>query len=341
MAHIEGREDMRPPDPAPAGPVMGFPAAGEYNTPTPAQRAAVMLRQLPAQPEQPGANTEMLTSPHVTPSDPLTQPPLGEAPTLRSLDPPTQSPVEYTQDAMDVSEADGRPTPLPQGGAQLKMATPWGPPETLVVQALENAINRNIADSADDNIQALRGELGAEYVGWAAYYQEKDVELRRDRAVAVSQDAFNKALAVVALALDCGPVKDTNAGATMLLPHQWFRVALITVAAAVRGALRSDDIVRAAGHDLDPRDDQLEVHQDLERPRTEGEALQAMLEHLSGLLKGWRGLPGDANPENFLDYLKTKSRADLEALAEMEAEAEVGEHKAKHLQHLKAQAVIP
>ncbi|KAH9016102.1 hypothetical protein EDB84DRAFT_1443250 [Lactarius hengduanensis] len=315
MAHSEGREGMRPPDPATAGPLMGNIDAGGHGAPPPAQRATDPLTQSRTQhttPEQPGLNNG---SP-----DPLTQPP-----------------VEYTQDAMDVSGAgDTTPTMHKVGTNREEVtAKPSGPPAALVARALENAINREIADGANESIQALRGELGAKFVGWSAYYQEKDVELRRDRAVAVSQDAFNKALAVVTLALDCGPVKDTNAGATMLLPHQWFRVALITVAAAVRGALRSDDIVRAAGHDLDPRDDNLEVHRDLGRPRTEGEALQAMLEHLSGLLRGWRGLPGDANPETFLDYLKTKSRAELEALAEKEAEAEVGDHKASHLQHLR------
>ncbi|KAH9016989.1 hypothetical protein EDB85DRAFT_2155520 [Lactarius pseudohatsudake] len=210
-----------------------------------------------------------------------------------------------------------------------------GPPGALIARALENAINREIGDSASTNIQALRGELGAKYVGWAAYYQEKDVELRRDRAVAVSQEAFNKALAVVTLALDCGPVKNTDVGATMLLPHQWFRVALITVAAAVRGALRSDDIEHAAGFELDPSADQLEVHPQLKRPHTEGEALQAMLEHLAGLLRGWRGLPGDANPETFLDYLMTRARDDLETLAVMETKVEVDRHRAEHLQRLK------
>ncbi|KAH9010856.1 hypothetical protein EDB85DRAFT_2160630 [Lactarius pseudohatsudake] len=315
MAHSEGREGMRPPDPATAGPLMGNTDAGDQGTPPPAQRAADPLTQSRTQhmtPEQPGVNNG---SP-----DPLTQPP-----------------VEYSQDAMDVSGAgDATPTTYKVETNRAELTSePPGPPAALVARALENAIDREIADGANESIQTLRGELGAKFVGWSAYYQEKEVELRRDRAVAVSQDAFNKALAVVTLALDCGPVKDTNAGATMLLLHQWFRVALITVAAAVRGALRSDDIVRAAGHDLDPRDDILEVHRDLGCPHTEGEALQAMLEHLSGLLRGWRGLPGDANPETFLDYIKTKSRAELEALAEKEAEAEVGEHKASHLQRLK------
>ncbi|KAH9019727.1 hypothetical protein EDB85DRAFT_1896510 [Lactarius pseudohatsudake] len=319
---------MRPPDPgATAGPLMGGSGVGDYYTPPPAQKTT-----------DPLTLSEVQCITHESSGSAI------ESPTPQLPDPPTQSSVAYTQNAMDtdVAGSTGR-MPPPEGETkeilvcQPHTAPPVqvGLPDSLVALALENAIDQEIGSSASDNIQALRGELGAKFVGWAAYYQEKDVKLRRDRAVAVSQDAFNKALAVVTLALDCGPVKSTDAGATMLLPHQWFRVALITVAAAVQGALPSDDIEHAAGFELDPGADHLDVHHQLKRPHTEGEALQAMLEHLAGLLRGWRGLPRDANPETFLDYLKTKSRAGLEALAVMEAKVEVGVHKAEHLQHLK------
>ena len=142
----------------------------------------------------------------------------------------------------------------------------------------------------------------------------------------MDKEAFNNALSLVVLALEVGFKGPYQSGPTMLPPHQWFRTADIVVAAMVRGALRSHQLRKEANFEFlseGEHEDRLELNQAFEVPATEGEALRALLEHLSGLLEGNNALGYDANPEGFYDHIKMRTRTDLEALALADAKAEM------------------
>lgn len=347
MADIPANQGLRPPDPSGSTPAStpGAPGASVYPLPPqgsgpppdpspqnwmdidPPTQSKVTYTQpemavtdsppkpaeaiLPAEATLPLPETEGEGAPIKVTAKPPTDPEAGGVTVPLPGDPARE---EYTYNEGDMHHQDAA-TPLPMRRPQIEM----------VARVLENTIDRGLAVAARSATLALRSELGEKLLGWAGYYQEEDIVLSRDRAVPVDKEAFNNALSLVVLALEVGFKGHNQPGPSMLPPHQWFCTADIVAAAMVRGALRSHQLRKGASFEFlseGEREDRLELNPAFETPVTEGEALRAMLKHLSGLLEGNNSLGYDANPEGFYDYIKMCTRADLEALAEADAKAE-------------------
>ncbi len=91
------------------------------------------------------------------------------------------------------------------------------------------------------------------------------------------------------------------------------------MAGMVRGATRSDDLRRVCREDIRPCLDTFRIHQDLEKPETEGDALRLMAEQLAGKVDTRPPLGGgDANLSTAYDAIRTKFMANAEAAAQQE-----------------------
>ena len=340
MADNPANPGLRPPDPL--GSVSTSSSSGDptpSNVPFPPQGSGPP----PAPPIRNWREEDPPTQSEVT----YTQPEKDEGSTYHPVlteaiqpRPGKESKAKPTGAARADPEAGDAPVPLPGNSAREDNTytegamhhpdsaepIPMRPSIELVARVLENTIDRGLADMAKEASLALRTELGEKLLGWAGYYQNEDIVLARDRAVPVDSEAFNNALSLIVVALEVGFKDHKKPGPSMLPPHQWFRVADIVAAAMVRGALRSHQLQKGASFEFlseGEHEDRLELNPAFETPATEGEALRALLEHLSGLLEGSNNLGYDANPENFYDYIKMRTRADLEALADADARAEM------------------
>ncbi|KAH8989317.1 hypothetical protein EDB86DRAFT_3081047 [Lactarius hatsudake] len=159
-------------------------------------------------------------------------------------------------------------------------------------------INKTLTDEIKQDISSV-------LQGWSTYVLRGPIELRKEHELPTTKNEFNCMVNCVLTALDAGA--SSHDGETMvkaITPQSWMRLTLATLAAILRGALRSPAALRS-GSRLLSGVDSFPLHKDLDHPLTEGGAILLMCQQLGGLYRSNRNHPDKSYPDSYFDRLTT------------------------------------
>ncbi|KAH8978921.1 hypothetical protein EDB86DRAFT_3089827 [Lactarius hatsudake] len=151
----------------------------------------------------------------------------------------------------------------------------------------------------------IKQDVSSVLQGWSTYALRGPIELRKGHELPTTKNEFNCMVQCFLTALDAGA--SSHDGETMvkaITPQSWMRLALATLAAILRGALRSPASLRS-GSCLLSGIDSFPLHQDLDHPLTEGGAILLMSQQLGGLYRSNRNHPDKSYPDSYFDRLTT------------------------------------
>ncbi|KAH8977306.1 hypothetical protein EDB86DRAFT_3167203 [Lactarius hatsudake] len=148
-------------------------------------------------------------------------------------------------------------------------------------------------------------DVSAALQGWSTYKLLHPMELRKGHELPTTAKEFNCMVSAVLTALDAGAT--SHDGETMvkgLTPQSWMCLTLVTISAILRGALRSPSAIRSGSRSLNGIDS-FPLHQDLDRPLTEGGAIMLMCQQLGGIFSSLHNHPDKTYPDSYFDRLTT------------------------------------
>ncbi|KAH8976676.1 hypothetical protein EDB86DRAFT_3251206 [Lactarius hatsudake] len=151
----------------------------------------------------------------------------------------------------------------------------------------------------------IRQDVSAVLQGWSTYRLLRPLELRKGHDLPTTSNEFNCMVSCVLTAIDAGAA--SHDGETMvkgLTPQSWMRLAMATLSATLRGALRSPSSLRSGTRSLNGIDT-FPTHADLDRPLTEGGAIMLMCQQLGGLYTTNRNHPDKSYPDSYFSRLTT------------------------------------
>ncbi|KAH8999848.1 hypothetical protein EDB86DRAFT_3139193 [Lactarius hatsudake] len=151
----------------------------------------------------------------------------------------------------------------------------------------------------------INRDVSAVLQGWSTYKLLHPVELRKGHELPSTAKEINCMVATVLTALDARAT--SHDGETMvkgLTPQSWTRLTLAVLSAILRGALRSPASLRSGSRSLNGID-AFPMHEDLDRPLTEGGAIMLMCQQLGGLFTSNRNHPDKSYPDSYFERLIT------------------------------------
>ncbi|KAF8259364.1 hypothetical protein EI94DRAFT_1813453 [Lactarius quietus] len=225
---------------------------------------------------------------------------------------------------------------MPQTGSALQAHASLGPsdgrtPTAPLPQTQGNGpdgatdqMSEDLADEATNTIRALRADINPTRLGLASYYLgPTDLAMRGEAIMDINADQLHTAVTVVVALLDLGIPDPVDTPFTGLVPSSWYRLTASVLAAALRGAKHTPNILKKGTADITPCLDTFLVHKDIPVPEMQGDLLQDMVAQLAGTLDTRPPLGGgDTNPESYFDAIKLKLNANYEYIAEAEARKE-------------------
>ncbi|KAH8997741.1 hypothetical protein EDB86DRAFT_3076598 [Lactarius hatsudake] len=151
----------------------------------------------------------------------------------------------------------------------------------------------------------IHQDVSAVLQGWSTYQLLHSVELWKGHDLPTTTNEFNCMVSAVLTALDVGAA--SHNGEMMvkgLTPQSWMRLTMATLSTILRGALRSPSALRSGSRSLNGVDS-FPIHNDLDRPLTEGGAIMLMCQQLGGLYASLRNHPDRSYPDSYFDRLTT------------------------------------
>ncbi|KAH9064358.1 hypothetical protein EDB87DRAFT_1680565 [Lactarius vividus] len=159
-----------------------------------------------------------------------------------------------------------------------------------------------------DNNEYLKDEIIREVneatLGYGMYFlNEPKLSFRNDHDSVVNPTQFQSASLLVIQALDAGTANHPGETSTTLLnPDSWFRLASASLAAILRGKIRSPSDVIKGGKPINTNDS-FEVYKDLQHPTTQGECIKRMALQLAELFDNSRCNLAKQSPAEFFDQI--------------------------------------
>ena len=318
MSNIEDMEDLRPPDPTgkDKNHMMSLRSMTEVDPPP---------TQLATPPSESANHSPSCMEEEPSPLVKPTQSSTYMSQLAESLHLMESKGLTTSKLATNVPQGDDRqvhtgPGPSDGGTKHVTLPTPQGPnPDVNMAELLDE-----ITDEAEDTIQALKGDINLIRLGLASYYPgSTDLALRRESIIEIDAVQLQKATSIVITLLNLGIPNPEETAFTGLVPSSWHRLVALLLAATLRGAKRTPNILKQGSTDIRPCLDQFTVHNNIPIPKTQGDLLQDLVAQLAGTLDARPPLgEGDANPESFFDAIKLKLNANYEHVAEVEAQKE-------------------
>jgi hypothetical protein len=196
--------------------------------------------------------------------------------------------LEHASASMDVHE--DRLTPIYQTPYEIYNAT-------LSLRSLTSADIRGNSitvitgddiryNEAIDTMTSITDELNQAAEGHSHYFLREPLSIMTDPSFPIQSDELRRILDLAAAALSVGPHTDKSSDIWRLLcPSDWFRAATHTMAAILRGCVRTPHIGREGNYPIEPLRDVYKHSKNLPALNTQRDLLEAMAlqiaEHLS------------------------------------------------------------
>ncbi|KAI9431790.1 hypothetical protein H4582DRAFT_1217372 [Lactarius indigo] len=171
------------------------------------------------------------------------------------------------------------------------------------------------------NDQVLKEEFAREIndvvMGFSQYYLTGPLQFRFDNDFSFRQENLHTAVLLTIQALDTGAAfKEGETAVSMLTPQAWHRLVMATLAAIIRGHLRSPSRATNGNKSLNWTVDSFIVSKDIPKPLSEGGAIRSMALQLAGYYNTNRANPLHTSPEEFFDSLVEKQTNTLRRIAD-------------------------
>ncbi|KAH9053893.1 hypothetical protein EDB87DRAFT_1689719, partial [Lactarius vividus] len=179
----------------------------------------------------------------------------------------------------------------------------------IVQQDLNDEITREITEAA---------------LGYGQYYlKEPKLTLRPQHDFVLKQNQLQTAALVTIQALDAGTaLHPGDTSTTFLTPQAWFCLAAATLAAIIRGNIRSPNNAINGIKPLNTND-KFEIHKDLVHPLTEGATIRHMALQIAEAYDKARTNPLKLTPTEVYDQLTAVKLATLTKAAETSAKSQL------------------
>jgi hypothetical protein len=134
-------------------------------------------------------------------------------------------------------------------------------------------------------MDTIKDELNQAAKGHSHYFLNEPLTILQDPAFPVQSDKLRRILDLAAAALSVGPCANNNDVWSLLRPSDWFRAATHTMAAILRGCVRTKNVGRLGNFPLHPLRDNYRRSNNLPELETQCDLLEAIslqiAEHLS------------------------------------------------------------
>ncbi|KAI9429685.1 hypothetical protein H4582DRAFT_2145018 [Lactarius indigo] len=169
------------------------------------------------------------------------------------------------------------------------------------------------------NDQMLKEEFTREIndvvMGFSQYYLTGPLQFRFDNDFSFRQENLQTASLLTLQALDTGTAfKEGETAVSMLTPQAWHRLVMATLAAILRGHLRSPNRATNGNKSLNWATDSFVVSADIPKPLSEGGAIRAMALQLAGYYDTKRSNPLHTSPDEFFSSLIEKQTHTLQRI---------------------------
>ncbi|KAN0135509.1 hypothetical protein V8E53_006788 [Lactarius tabidus] len=140
---------------------------------------------------------------------------------------------------------------------------------------------------AEGALHTIRDELNQAVEGHSHYFLREPLSIMEDPTFLVQLDELRHILDIAGAALSAGPRADNDQDEIwrLLRPSDWYRAATHTMAAILRGAVRTKHVGRAGNFPIEPLRDDYRRSDNPPRVRTQQDLLEAMAlqiaEHLT------------------------------------------------------------
>ncbi|KAI9433721.1 hypothetical protein H4582DRAFT_2101369 [Lactarius indigo] len=170
------------------------------------------------------------------------------------------------------------------------------------------------------NDQTLKEEFTREIndvvMGFSQYYLTGPLQFRFDNDFSFRQENLQTAVLLTLQALDTGTAfKEGETAVSILTPQAWHRLVMATLAAILRGHLRSPNRATNGNKSLNWSIDSFVVSHNIPKPLSEGGAIRSMALQLAGYYDTKRANPLHTSPEEFFDSLVEKQTNTLQRIA--------------------------
>ncbi|KAI9441799.1 hypothetical protein H4582DRAFT_2073938 [Lactarius indigo] len=182
------------------------------------------------------------------------------------------------------------------------------------------------------NDQTLKEEFTREIndvvMGFSQYYLTGPLQFRFNNDFSFRQENLQTAVLLTLQALDTGTAfKEGETAVSMLTPQAWHRLVMATLAAILRGHLRSPNRATNGNKSLNWSIDSFVVSHDIPKPLSEGGAIRSMALQLAGYYDSTRINPLHTSPEEFFNSLVEKQTNTLQRIAHRIAPDTQNDHK--------------
>ncbi|KAI9437263.1 hypothetical protein H4582DRAFT_2153439 [Lactarius indigo] len=182
------------------------------------------------------------------------------------------------------------------------------------------------------NDQTLKEEFTREIndvvMGFSQYYLTGPLQFRFDNDFSFRQENLQTAALLTLQALDTGTAfKEGETSVSILTPQAWHRLVMATLAAIIRGHLRSPNRAINGNKSLNWSIDSFVVSPDIPKPLSEGGAIRSMALQLAGYYDSKRTNPLHSSPEEFFNSLIEKQTNTLQRVANHMASREQTTHQ--------------
>ncbi|KAI9434947.1 hypothetical protein H4582DRAFT_2173404 [Lactarius indigo] len=232
----------------------------------------------------------------------------SRSPTRFSSPPPALVTADFTQAAA----GGAMPPPLSIDASNAKYGT-----------ELTSSLDINHEDQIvgfEANDQTLKEEFTREIndvvMGFSQYYLTGPLQFRFDNDFSFRQENLQTAVLLTLQALDTGTTfKEGETAVSILTPQAWHRLVMATLAAIIRGHLRSPNRATNGIKSLNWSIDSFVVSRDIPKPLSEGGAIRSMALQLAGYYDTKRVNPLHTSPEEFFSSLVEKQTNTLQRVA--------------------------
>ena len=196
--------------------------------------------------------------------------------------------------------------------------------DAQLIQGVQPADLNRIWQRLEDLRETTNGIL----TGVTNFYNKANFTAARNREgdpPICDEETLNAAFRIVLIALDSGFPPAAEALNPPLLGDQcWLRAACAILAAVGRGMIRTtpDHLKTGAAKPLDPEVSFFKLAPEILPPKSDGELLQCLAEHVAGMINFRNDLNLDANPYSYFDAIKERARPLLEEGANLQAQSE-------------------